>query len=56
MRSVTKKPSRKTLSFAEAEGKIRFSSLLEWGKLDQRVRADLWNCLFSFSTSIFRLG
>jgi hypothetical protein len=45
---VTKNPSRKTLSFAEAEGRIKFPSVLEWGHLDQRVRAALWNSLFPF--------
>jgi hypothetical protein len=45
---MVKKPSRKTLSFAEAEGKIRFPLVLEWGALDQRVRAALWNALFPF--------
>jgi len=44
----TKQPNRKTLSFAEAEGKIKFPAVLEWGKLDQRVRAALWNSLFPF--------
>jgi hypothetical protein len=45
---VTKKLSRKTLSFAEAEGKIRFPGVLEWGQLDQRIRAALWNGIFPF--------
>ncbi len=45
---MTKNPSRKTLSFAEAEGKIRFPAVLAWGNLDQRVRAALWNCLFPY--------
>ena len=45
---MTKKPSRKTLSFAEAEGKIKFPSVLEWGELDQRVRSALWNCLYRY--------
>jgi hypothetical protein len=43
-----KKASRRTLSFAEAEGKIKFPSVLEWGQLDQRVRAALWNSVFPF--------
>jgi hypothetical protein len=52
-----KKADRKRLSFAEAEGRPRFSGVLEWGALDQRLRAALWNvfCLF-FDAHIRREG
>lgn len=46
--TLSKLPDRKRVSFAEAEGKMRFPAILEWGQLDQRVRSALWNALHPF--------
>jgi hypothetical protein len=45
---------RKKVTFAEAEGKVRFPDILRWGELDQRVRASLWNSLLPFFTENVR--
>jgi hypothetical protein len=37
---------RTKVSFAEAEGKAKFPAVLEWGQVDQRIRAALWNALY----------
>jgi hypothetical protein len=39
---------RTKISFADAEGKIRFPGVLKWGELDQRLRATLWNAVLPF--------
>lgn len=33
---------RTKVSFAEAEGRPRFPSVLKWGEVDQRLRSALW--------------
>ncbi|HUI12442.1 MAG TPA: hypothetical protein VL048_03115 [Xanthobacteraceae bacterium] len=34
---------RTKVSFAAAEGRPKFPGILEWGQLDQRLRAAIWN-------------
>jgi hypothetical protein len=41
-----KEKDRTKVSFAEAEGKARFPAVLEWGQVDQRIRAALWNAMY----------
>jgi hypothetical protein len=41
-------------SFSEAEGKSTFPSILKWGEIDQRLRAALWNLVYSFLSSYKR--
>jgi hypothetical protein len=45
---MTSNEYRKKVTFAQAEGKIRFPSALKWGELDDRMRAALWNSLHWF--------
>jgi hypothetical protein len=45
---------RTKVSFADAEGKVRFPNILKWGELDQRIRAGLWNALLPFFSNHIR--
>lgn len=39
---------RTKVGFAEAEGKIKYPSILKWGEIDQRLRSALWNPFYRF--------
>lgn len=39
---------RAQVSFAEAEGKANYPSILKWGELDQRLRTALWTPFYFF--------
>lgn len=42
---------RTQVSFAEAEGKTKYPSILKWGELDQRLRTALWTPFYLFIDS-----
>lgn len=49
-----KNPDRRKVTFAEAEGKFRYPSVLKWGDLDQRLRAALWNRFWIYFDDLIR--